>query len=316
MKDAVFLFPGQGSQYVGMGRSHWENHPSVKRLFEEASDLVGQDLKALCFEGPESILVQTDNVQPAITLVNLAALEVLREHGVVPSATAGHSLGEYAALCAAGVLSFADTMRLVHFRGRAMKEAADRHPGGMSAVFGLEIETLAAICREVADVGSVEVANHNSPRQVILTGEKDALQRAAEIAKKKGAKLIVPLKVSGPWHSRFMAEASDRMREKLSEVSLGKPSIPVVSNVTAEPHPQDPERIRKTLVDQIISPVRWSSSIGWLVQQGHRLFLEVGPGKVLTGMMKDIDREAKIFPVQDAGSLAKALDYRPDSIPA
>jgi [acyl-carrier-protein] S-malonyltransferase len=186
----------------------------------------------------------------------------------------------------------------------------------MSAVFGLEIETLAAICREVSDVGSVEVANHNSPRQVILTGEKDALQRAAEIAKKKGAKLIVPLKVSGPWHSRFMAEASDRMREKLSEVSLGKPSIPVVSNVTAEPHPQDPERIRKTLVDQIISPVRWSSSIGWLVQQGHRLFLEVGPGKVLTGMMKDIDREAKIFPVQDAGSLAKALDYRPDSIPA
>ncbi|HEY3303672.1 MAG TPA: ACP S-malonyltransferase [Candidatus Binatia bacterium] len=310
MRDVVFLFPGQGSQYMGMGKDFYEGYPAVKRLFEEASDLIKKDFTTLCFEGPESTLVQTENVQPAITLVNLACLQVLREEGVVPSAAAGHSLGEYAALCAAGVFSFADTMILVRFRGTVMKEAADRHPGGMTAVFGLDMETLSAICGEVKETGSVEVANHNSTLQAVLTGEKEALQKAAELAKKKGAKLVVPLKVSGPWHSRFMTEAKERMKEILQECPLARPSFPVLSNVTADVYPDDPNRIREGLVEQIVRPVLWTSSIGRLIQNGRRFFLEVGPGKVLSGLMRDINREAKVLNVQDMNSLAKLRAFR------
>src|SRR5512134_3244985 len=167
---AAFLFPGQGSHHVGMGKSLFDNYASVKKLFEEASEAVGKNLERLCFEGPEADLARTDNVQPAITLVNLACLRVLREEGVSPSAAAGHSLGEYAALCAAGVFTFADTMRLVQARGAAMQAAAERHPGGMTAVFGLDRAALAAICVEARGAGSVEVANYNSPSQIVLTG--------------------------------------------------------------------------------------------------------------------------------------------------
>lgn len=314
MKDVVFLFPGQGSQSIGMGKDFYDAYPSVRRLFEEASDLVKRDFRALCFEGPEATLVRTDNVQPAITLVNLACLQVLREEGIEPSAAAGHSLGEYAALSAAGVFSFADAMRLVDFRGAVMKEAADRHPGGMTAVFGLDMEALSAICEEVKAAGSVEVANHNSPLQAVLTGEKEALQQAAGLAKKKGAKLTIPLKVSGPWHSRFMAEAKERMKEVLQACPLERPSFPVVSNRTADVYPDDPNEIRAGLVEQIVSPVLWSSSISRLIQNGRRCFLEVGPGKVLTGLMKDIDREAKIVNVQDRNTLEKFRVFRAESI--
>jgi len=221
--SVVFLFPGQGSQSVGMGKAFFDGYVSVRRLFQEASDLLKKDLAKLCFEDRDSTLVQTDQVQPAITLVNLAVLQVLREEGLSPAASAGHSLGEYAALCAAGVLSFGDTMRLVQIRGAAMKEAAERHPGGMIAVFGLDREALSGICRDVKETGSVEVANHNSPLQVVLTGEKQALQKAGELAKQRGAKLVVPLKVSGPWHSRFMAEAKESMRQALQDCALGRP---------------------------------------------------------------------------------------------
>lgn len=313
MRDVVFLFPGQGSQYIGMGKDFYEGYPAVRRLFEEASDLIKKDFKTLCFEGPESTLVQTDNVQPAITLVNLACLQVLREEGVSPSAAAGHSLGEYSALSAAGVFSFADTMRLVHCRGAVMKEAADRHPGGMIAVVGLEMDSLAAICEEVKETGSVELANHNSPLQAVLTGEKQALQRAAELAKKKGAKLAVPLRVSGPWHSRFMAEAKERMKEILKECTAAVPSFPVLANRTANVYPDDPNKIRENLVEQIVRPVLWTGSIDKLIQNGHRHFVEVGPGKVLTGLMKNIDRDAKIRNVQDLSTLEKFRAFRTDS---
>lgn len=314
MRDVVFLFPGQGSQSIGMGRDFYEGYPSVKRLFEEASDLIKKDFKTLCFEGPESTLVQTENVQPAITLVNLACLQVLREEGVVPSSVAGHSLGEYSALAAAGVFSFADTMKLVQFRGAVMKEAADRHPGGMTAVFGLDMETLSAICEEVKETGSVEVANYNSPLQAVLTGEKEALQKASELAKKKGAKLTVPLKVSGPWHSRFMTEAKERMKEILQECPLARPSFPVLSNLTADVYPDDPNKIREGLVEQIVRPVLWTGSISRLIQDGRRFFLEVGPGKVLTGLMKDINREVKVMNVPDMNSLAKFRAFRAESL--
>jgi [acyl-carrier-protein] S-malonyltransferase len=305
ISSPVFLFPGQGSQTVGMGKSLFDGYSSVKRLFEEAAEVVGKDFKKLCFEGPEADLTRTDNVQPAITLVNLACLQVLREEGVSPSAAAGHSLGEYAALCAAGVFTFAETMRLVQIRGAAMQQAAGRNPGGMTAVFGLDRETLAAICEEAKVAGSVEVANHNSPAQVVLTGVKEGLQRAAELAKKKGAKLSVPLKVSGPWHSRFMAEAKERMQLVLAGCAVARPLFPVISNVTADAYSDDPDRIREGLVAQMVTPVLWADSVARLLQDGHRLFVEVGPGKVLAGLMRDISREARVLGVQQADDLPK-----------
>ena len=314
MNDAVFLFPGQGSQYVGMGKSLWETFPYVRQMFDEASEIAERDLAALCFEGPDSLLVQTEHVQPVITLVNLAMLHVLRAEGIEPIATAGHSLGEYAALCAAGSLSFAETIRLVCFRGAVMKEAAARHPGSMTAIFGVELAALQAICREVVDVGSVEVANHNSPRQVILTGEPIALQRAAELAKKSGAKLIVPLKVSGPWHSRFMIGAAARMRETLAQSPFAIPSCPVISNATADLYPGDAIDIRNGLAEQMVRPVLWNDSMRRLLDEGHRVFVEVGPGKVLSGLMRDIDRETRVTSVQDVDSLGKLLALRPDPV--
>ncbi len=303
--SAVFLFPGQGAQFVGMGKSLFQGNPSIRSLFQEASEVVKKDLAQLCFEGPETALVQTDNAQPAITLINLACLQLLREEGMVPTAAAGHSLGEYAALCAAGVFSFADTMRLVSIRGNAMKRAAERHPGGMTAVFGLDRDALVSICAEVKDVGSVEVANDNSPAQVVLTGTKDALGKAAEMAKKRGAKLCIPLKVSGPWHSRFMAEAGEELRQALAGCAIGQPAIPVISNVSAREHSNDPNLIRDNLVKQLVSPVLWTDTMRGFLKQGHSLYLEVGPGKVLAGLMRDIDRQARIVGVQQAEDLSK-----------
>jgi [acyl-carrier-protein] S-malonyltransferase len=301
----VLLFPGQGSQHIGMGKNVFDSHSSVKRLFEEASAALGKNFEKLCFDGPEAELARTENVQPAITLVNLACLEVLREEGVSASAAAGHSLGEYAALCAAGVFTFAETMRLVQVRGAAMQEAADRNPGGMTAIFGLDRQVLSAICEEARDLGSVEVANHNSPAQVVLTGSKEALQKAAELAKKKGAKLSVPLKVSGPWHSRFMAEAREQMRRALAGCTPARPSFPVISNVTADAYPDDPDGIRQALIRQMVSPVLWTDSMQRLVKDGHRLFIEVGPGKALAGLMRDISRDTRVFNAQNPDDLSK-----------
>lgn len=307
MVSPVFLFPGQGSQQVGMGKSLYDRYPSVRRLFEEASDTVKKDFAQLCFEGPADTLVKTENAQPAITLVNLTALQVLREEGVSPVAAAGHSLGEYSALCAAGVFSFAETIRLVDIRGRVMSAAAERHPGGMTAVFGLDKESLVDICAEVRGIGSAEVANHNSPAQVVLTGSKDALKKVAELAKIKGAKLSVPLKVSGPWHSRFMAEAGELLRKELAECAVQSPLFPVISNVTANAYPDDPDRIRESLVEQMVSPVLWAGSVEKLIQDGHRLFVEVGPGKVLAGLLRDINRDAKMHNMRNPDELSNLL---------
>jgi len=303
MGGTVFLFPGQGSQFVGMGKAFYEAHEFVRDLFQEASDIVGEDLAGLCFEGPADVLVQTIHAQPAITLVDIVCLRVLEREGVTPSAVAGHSLGEFAARPAAGVLSFGDTIRLLHTRGGAMQDAADRHPGGMVAVFGLDPDTLKGICADVAETGSVEIANHNSNTQVALTGEQEALKQASALAKQAGAKLVIPLKVSGAWHSRFMGSAQPVMRAVLETCEVGVPLIPVIANVTGRPHGAG-ETV-DLLVDQLVSPVQWVRSMGHLIEEGFRDFVEVGPGKVLTGLLRDIDREVRATNVQDTDTLAK-----------
>jgi [acyl-carrier-protein] S-malonyltransferase len=301
----AFLFPGQGSQYVGMGKSFCDSRPAVKRLFERASDLTGLNLARLCFEDPDSTLAQTDNVQPAITLVNIACLEAIREEGITPAAAAGHSLGEYAALYAAGALTFEDTMRLVRVRGAAMKAAADKHPGGMTAVLGIDMERAAAICDELQALGSLEIANQNSPGQVVFTGDLEPLRKLPETAKQKGAKLSIALKVSGAWHSRSMAEAQAPLSHALAAVDIGQPAFPVIANVSADDYPTEPEGVRSVLREQVVRPVLWADSIRRLIDQGHRTFVEVGPGKVLTGLLRDISREVKGFNIQDADTLAK-----------
>jgi [acyl-carrier-protein] S-malonyltransferase len=290
-----------------MGKALFDAYPAVRRLFEEGSDLLGMDFRRLCFEGPDSDLVRTENVQPAITLVALAAAEVLRQEGIVASAAAGHSVGEYAALCTAGVFSFADTMRLVRIRGTAMQAAADRHPGGMAAVLGLDSASVAALNEELQGIGSAAVANYNSPSQVVLTGSADGLEAAVALAKKRGARLVVPLKVSGPWHSPFMAEAQEPIRDALERCGMRAPSVPVRANVSGDSYPQDPSRIREMLVDQIVRPVLWSRSMSGLVADGHRTFVEVGPGTVLTRLMKEISRELAVWSVPDPDGVAKAL---------
>jgi [acyl-carrier-protein] S-malonyltransferase len=303
MDGTVFLFPGQGSQYVGMGKSFYDAHAFVRELFEEASDIVGEDLAGLCFDGPADVLVQTVNAQPSITLVDVACFRVLEHEGIEPTAVAGHSLGEYAALHAAGVLSFGDIMRLVRARGAAMQDAADRNPGGMVAVFGLDLDTLAAVCADVEELGSVEIANHNSNTQVALTGEREALKEASRLAKEAGAKLVIPLKVSGAWHSRFMAPAQPIMRTALEACEIAAPAIPVIANTTGQPHGTG-ETV-DLLVEQLVNPVQWARSMHRLIEWGARDFVEVGPGKVLTGLLRDIDREVKATNVQDAETLAK-----------
>lgn len=306
MNDVVCIFPGQGSQYVGMGEDLYKNFRSVKELFERASDELGMDLAGLCFNGPDEVLKETKNVQPAVTLVNAACLTVLMEEGIQPKAAAGHSLGEYTALFAAGVMDFSDLMELVKYRGACMQEAADENPGGMVAIMGLAIEKIREICEEAASAGSIELANHNSPSQIILTGEDGGLKKAVELAKKAKAKLTIPLKVSGPWHSRFMAPARDRMAEILGGKDLKRACVPVVANATAG-YESEPVEIKANLVKQITSPVLWAASMERLIADGHTLFVEAGPKKVLKGLMRDISREVQVLNVDSTDTLKNLL---------
>jgi [acyl-carrier-protein] S-malonyltransferase len=304
MNGLVFMFPGQGSQKVGMGRALHDSFEPVRRLFEEACDVLGRDVRRLCFEGPEAELTATENAQPAITLVSLACFRVLEDEGVRPSVVAGHSVGEYAALCAAGALSLADALRAVQIRANAMKAAALAHPGGMAAVFGLTAEQLSAICEE-AGGGTVQVANHNTPTQIVVTGSSEGLQAVGKAAKASGAKLVVPLKVSGPWHSRYMSVAQETVRDALASIEVRAPQTETIANVTAQPYPADADSVRSLLVQQIVNPVRWSDSIASLAARPLSTFIEVGPGRVLTGLLRDIARGVTSANVEDPDSLAK-----------
>jgi [acyl-carrier-protein] S-malonyltransferase len=291
----AFLFPGQGAQFVGMGKRLAESLPGVRRLYESASQILGYDLAALCFEGPAEQLDSTVGSQPAIFVTSLAALEWLRSEApdVVLSceAAAGLSLGEYTAMVFAGVMDFEAGLTLVQQRGAAMQEAADATPSGMVSILGLERVEVEALCGKARGGDVLEIANLLCPANVVISGSNAACERAAEMAPSMGAMKAVPLAVAGAFHTRIMRPADQRLAEALAGVPMHRPKIPVISNVDARPH-DDPEEIRDLLVRQVLQQVRWEESMRYLLAEGFNAFYEVGPGRVLRGLLRRIDRKA------------------------
>ncbi len=306
MQDAVFLFPGQGSQYAGMGKDLYDNFSVVRDLFAEGSEVTGMDLEHLCFEEPDEILMQTEKVQPAITLINVATFHVLKENRIIPAATAGHSLGEYASLYAAGAIKFPDLMKLVQARGLYMKEAAINNPGGMVLPMGMSVEAIEKICMDLPEGYNIEIANINSPKQVIVSGTKEALEKFSTMAKKAGTKFIVLLKVSGPWHSRLMTSAKEELEAVIAETTFTNPEIPFIANATGD-YASDEEQIKKNLIVQLTSTVQWNQSVGKFIQDGHSLFIEAGPKMVLKALMRQINREVAVYNVDNMKTLTKLL---------
>jgi [acyl-carrier-protein] S-malonyltransferase len=296
----ALLFPGQGAQAVGMGRQLTESLPAARALFDRAGEILGYDLAAICFEGPPEKLDSTAHSQPALFVTSLAALEQLKQTSpeVVEQceATAGLSLGEYTALVFAGVMSFEDGLRVVQERGRAMQDAADTTPSGMVAILGLERDKVEELCQQSADGDVMQVANFLCPGNIAVSGTRAACERVARLATEAGAMKAVPLAVAGAFHTPIMQSAVERLSAALTKVPMKRPGIPVVSNVDAQPH-DDPEEIRSLLARQVVSPVRWEESMRFLLAQGFDTFYEVGAGRVLQGLMKRIDRSAKVHGV-------------------
>ena len=302
----AFVFPGQGSQYPGMGKDLAENFDAAKRVFEEANDALGFDLESLCFSGTESELRLTANTQPAILTTSIAALKVLQEEtDMSASFGAGHSLGEYSALVSSGVLAFADAVRIVRQRGIFMQEAVPVGVGAMAAIMGIDQQVLLDLCQEVAQGEVVVPANYNSPVQIVIAGHKTAVERAIVLAKDRGAKRALLLPVSAPFHSSLMAPAAQRLQGELESVTLSPFICPVVSNVEAVPY-QDIDRVRSLLVEQVCAPVRWAESIQSMQESGVDRYVEIGPGRVLSGLNKRLDRNATHKNMGDVASL-KAL---------
>lgn len=287
----AFVFPGQGSQQVGMGKALAEQFPAAKAVFDEVDAALGQKLSAILFEGPEDQLTLTANTQPALLSVSIAVLRVLeQERGIRISDlqfVAGHSLGEYSALCASGALSLADAARLLRVRGDAMQAAVPVGKGGMTALIGTDIDQAREIAREAAQGEVLEVANDNGGGQVVVSGDKAAAERVIDIAKAKGVKRALPLPVSAPFHSPLMAPAAEIMREALALVTVNTPLVPVIANMTARPV-TDPDEIRKLLVEQVTGTVRWRESVAYMAGEGVTRFIELGSGKVLAGLVKRI----------------------------
>lgn len=306
MKTA-FLFPGQGSQKVGMVQDLFENYDSVKALIKEADETLGFSISKMMFEGPDTELMKTEFTQPAILTASVAVWQVLKEHGLTPDIAAGHSLGEYSALVAAGAISFADAVNTVHLRGRFMQEAVPLGEGGMAAIIGSNPETIVKVCGEVSTEDlPVQAVNFNCPGQVVIAGATAAVEKACEALKEAGARRAIMLKVSAPFHSTLMEPAALRLKEVLDKIDIHDTAIPVVANVNAKEETKADE-IRKNLVDQAAHPVHWEESIRNMIASGVDMTVEAGPGTVLTGFMKKIARSVPCHHAEDVATIDEVV---------
>ena len=307
MTMTALIFPGQGAQAVGMGKDLAAAHPECKALFDKANEVLGYDLSKLCFEGPIEELTKSSVTQPAVFVVSLACRAALLKNrpDLSFAATAGHSLGEWSALCEAGVVSFEEALKVLEARGRFMQQACEENPGAMMAVMGQEAETL----RKIASDCGVEVANFNTPEQTVLSGRKEGIEQAEQALKGMGVKKAIRLNVAGAFHSALMAPAAKRLEEYLAGVKFSAPRMTVLSNVTGQPHGQ-PDEIRRLMVRQVTSSVQWVSCVNWMKSNGVKAYVECGPGKVLAGLVRRIDKEGVLHNISDlssSDSVAKAL---------
>ncbi|MBM7692304.1 [acyl-carrier-protein] S-malonyltransferase [Peribacillus deserti] len=308
MGKIAFVFPGQGSQTAGMGKELYESHEQAKRIFDEADKKLSFPLTQLIFNGPQEELTKTTNAQPALLTVSTAILEVLKEAGIHPDFTAGHSLGEYSALVASGAIDYSDAVFAVRKRGEFMEAAVPNGQGSMSAVLGMDREKLASVTESVAREGqAVQLANINCPGQIVISGTAEGVQKAGELAKEQGAKRVIPLEVSGPFHSVLMQPAADKFKDTLESIHISEANVPVISNVTANSM-TSPHEIKERLIEQLYSPVLWEDSVRTMLDSGVDTFIEIGPGKVLSGLIKKIDRQAKVYAISDQETLEKTLE--------
>ena len=307
MQKLAFIFPGQGSQSVGMGKDLVDNFPVARATFEEADAALGYNISDLCFNGPEEKLKLTEITQPAILTVSIAAYRVLQEKGVSPAMVAGHSLGEYSAHVAAGTISFADAVRTVRSRGRYMQEAVPVGVGAMAAILGMAPDAVAAVCNEAAQGEVCQPANINSPEQIVISGSKGAVERAAELAKERGAKRAVMLQVSAPFHCTLMHPAEERLAADLEKLAFNDPRVPVVTNIDGVAK-DSATASRDALIRQVTGAVQWVRCMQTIVSAGIESYVEVGPGKVLCGLVRQIDRSKSCVNVEDDASLLKCLE--------
>ena len=306
----AFTFPGQGSQAVGMGKDLADQFPEARAVFAEVDNALGEALSETIFNGPEDKLTLTANAQPALMAVSMAAFRVLEARGLDLKSkvgyVAGHSLGEYSALCAAGTFTLADTARLLRIRGNAMQAAVPVGTGAMAAIIGLEHDAVVAVCEEASAFGACQIANDNGGGQIVISGEKDAIEKAAALATDKGAKRAILLQVSAPFHSSLMAPAADAMREALAGVSMAAPAVPLIANVRAAPI-TDAAEIAALLVEQVTGQVRWRETVQWFAANGVNTLYEIGSGKVLTGLAKRIDKTVTGVSVNSPADIDAAL---------
>ncbi|MFP3818472.1 ACP S-malonyltransferase [Bacillus sp. SIMBA_008] len=307
MSKIAFLFPGQGSQFIGMGKELYEQVSAAKRLFDEADETLETKLSSLIFEGDAEELTLTYNAQPALLTTSIAVLEKFKESGITPDFTAGHSLGEYSALVAAGALSFKDAVYTVRKRGEFMNEAVPAGEGAMAAILGMDAEALKQVTDKVTEEGNlVQLANLNCPGQIVISGTAKGVELASELAKENGAKRAIPLEVSGPFHSELMKPAAEKLKEVLDACDIKDADIPVISNVSADVMTEKAD-IKEKLIEQLYSPVRFEESINKLIAEGVTTFIEIGPGKVLSGLVKKVNRRLKTIAVSDPETIELAI---------